>query len=218
MRILFVKTYKTMHKSKKVSKKGLTKGKWSGRIVELSRRRRPPKEKLSKKEKSLKIFEKVLDKEKMVWYNSRAVCERTVRNGHWKLNNKREVQSIVCAKELISSKSYIYSNKVKEAKINSSKDYNCGNADMIKIFREFDPGSGWTLAACITHSSRTELNRLILREASRQLSGGRVSNAWATCLCMRDNVWKRTLIPHNTATPHGDAVKDLLCRDGLASD
>ena len=27
----------------------------------------------------------------------------------------------------------------------------------IQFFREFDPGSGLTLAACITHSSRTEL-------------------------------------------------------------
>ena len=26
----------------------------------------------------------------------------------------------------------------------------------IEFFREFDPGSGLTLAACITHSSRTE--------------------------------------------------------------
>ena len=25
-----------------------------------------------------------------------------------------------------------------------------------EIFREFDPGSGWTLAVCLTHASRTE--------------------------------------------------------------
>ena len=28
--------------------------------------------------------------------------------------------------------------------------------DVYNIFREFDPGSGYTLAACITHSSRTK--------------------------------------------------------------
>ena len=39
----------------------------------------------------------------------------------------------------------------------------------IRIFREFDPGSGLTLAACITHSSRTEYGNIF--------SGGRVSNA-----------------------------------------
>ena len=27
----------------------------------------------------------------------------------------------------------------------------------IQFFREFDPGSGRTLAACLTHASRTEL-------------------------------------------------------------
>ena len=39
------------------------------------------------------------------------------------------------------------------------------------------------------------------------LSGGRVSNAWATCPIHRDNVWKRTLIPNMTTTPHGEEVK-----------
>ena len=29
-------------------------------------------------------------------------------------------------------------------------------AVLIEIFREFDPGSGRTLAACLTHASRTE--------------------------------------------------------------
>ena len=37
------------------------------------------------------------------------------------------------------------------------------------IKREFDPGSGRTLAACLTHASRTKHIYM--------LSGGRVSNA-----------------------------------------
>ena len=49
-------------------------------------------------------------------------------------------------------------------------------------------------------------------------SGGRVSNAWATCPCVGDTVWKRTLIPHNIAESHGSAIKDLLRKDGLALD
>ena len=32
----------------------------------------------------------------------------------------------------------------------------------IEFFREFDPGSGLTLAACITHSSRTEKGASVL--------------------------------------------------------
>ena len=33
------------------------------------------------------------------------------------------------------------------------------------------------------------------RKSINNLSGGRVSNAWITCLTDRDNTWKRVLIP-----------------------
>ena len=71
---------------------------------------------------------------------------------------------------------------------------------------EFDPGSGWTLAACLTHASRTKHfiwfpSGLIIL----WLSGGRVSNAWVTCLVQGDNSWKRLLIPHKRTASH-DAV------------
>ena len=61
-----------------------------------------------------------------------------------------------------------------------------------RYYEEFDPGSGLTLAACITHSSRTERYSpwVVL------ISGGRVSNAWVTCLWEGNNTWKRVLIPH----------------------
>ena len=55
---------------------------------------------------------------------------------------------------------------------------------------EFDPGSGRTLAACLTHASRA---RKFLREFP---SGGRVSNTWATCLIEGDSLPKGRLIPH----------------------
>ena len=42
-----------------------------------------------------------------------------------------------------------------------------------------------------------------------QLSGERVSNTWATCLSVGDNIWKRMLIPHKTTVSHGTGVKDL---------
>ena len=35
---------------------------------------------------------------------------------------------------------------------------NTRKSDYIQYFREFDPGSGRTLAACLTHASRTELS------------------------------------------------------------
>ena len=52
--------------------------------------------------------------------------------------------------------------KKNEAMTNSSmkdlNDYGC----LDTIYREFDPGSGRTLAACLTHASRTELSSLLL--------------------------------------------------------
>ena len=50
------------------------------------------------------------------------------------------------------------------------------------------------------------------------ISGGRVSNAWATCPRVGDNVRKQTLIPHNVSEPHDSDTKDLLRKDGLALD
>ena len=143
-----------------------------------------------------KTFKKGIDKRKRMWYNNKVAAKRW-RNDPWKLNNKREVQSIfvknkVCANEL-NSKENTTQTKVKKAKSKTRKQRldHLGRDALIKWFREFDPGSGWTLAACITHSSRTDKG---LRSC---VSGGRVSNAWATCLFVWDNVWKRTLIPHN---------------------
>ena len=43
--------------------------------------------------------------------------------------------------------------------------------------QEFDPGSGRTLAACLTHASRAENCLGSLRMERTVLSGGRVSNA-----------------------------------------
>ena len=49
-------------------------------------------------------------------------------------------------------------------------------------------------------------------------SGGRVSNAWATCLALGDNSQKWLLIPHKTEAPHGAAAKAPAVQDGPASD
>lgn len=62
------------------------------------------------------------------------------------------------------------------------------------FFGEFDPGSGRTLAACLIHASRADRTRA----CSCLVSGGRVSNTWATCPQDRDNSGKPELIPDNT--------------------
>ena len=43
-----------------------------------------------------------------------------------------------------------------------------------------------------------------------ELSGGRVSNAWVTCLQEGDNILKRMLIPHDISEPHGSDIKDFI--------
>src|SRR5206468_5372051 len=55
---------------------------------------------------------------------------------------------------------------------------------------EFDPGSERTLAACLTHASRT-------RKGSQdpRYSGERVSNTWVTYPWVRNNLPKGGLIP-----------------------
>ena|SRR5690606_12247796 len=76
---------------------------------------------------------------------------------------------------------------------------------------EFDPGSGRTLAACLTHASRAE------RPLRGYSSGERVSNTWVTCPQLRDKPGKLGLIPNMT---HGRMVcvwKDLSAGDGLAA-
>ena len=55
---------------------------------------------------------------------------------------------------------------------------------------EFDPGSGRTLAACLTHASRTGHLRVV--------SGERVSNTWVICPVLRDKPGKLGLIPDRT--------------------
>ena len=55
------------------------------------------------------------------------------------------------------------------------------------------------------------------KEAAR-LSGGRVSNAWATCHILGDNARKRALTPHTRAGAHAPARKTPAVYDGPASD
>src|SRR3954452_16116181 len=65
---------------------------------------------------------------------------------------------------------------------------------LVRVFvGEFDPGSGRTLAACLTHASRT------VRPFRGYTSGERVSNTWVTCLKLWDKPGKLGLIPDRTS-------------------
>ena len=49
---------------------------------------------------------------------------------------------------------------VSDRAFQNSKDLNAPLGRLNTIFREFDPGSGRTLAACLTHASRTDEREL----------------------------------------------------------
>jgi hypothetical protein len=76
------------------------------------------------------------------------------------------------------------------------------------LFGEFDPGSGRTLAACLTHASRTE------RPFRGYSSGERVSNTWVICPALRDKLGKLGLIPDRTTACMGCGGKLLRCGMG----
>ena len=79
---------------------------------------------------------------------------------------------------------------------------------------EFDPGSGRTLAACLTHVSRTGSNQ---SQDWGRPSGERVRNTCETCPDLWDNSRKRLLIPDTVTRPHGQVTKDSSDREGLAA-
>jgi hypothetical protein len=69
---------------------------------------------------------------------------------------------------------------------------------LVRVFvGEFDPGSGRTLAACLTHASRT------VRPFRGYTSGERVSNTWVTCPLLWDKPGKLGLIPDMTCSCMG---------------
>src|SRR6476620_2558262 len=76
------------------------------------------------------------------------------------------------------------------------------------LFGEFDSGSGRTLAACLTHASRTE------RPFRGYSSGERVSNTWVICPALRDKPGKLGLIPDMTANRLVCGGKLLRCGMG----
>ena len=86
-----------------------------------------------------------------------------------------------------------------------------GSRLVSSIYGEFDPGSGRTLAACLTHASRT------VNSACGGISGERVSNTWATCPQLWDNSKKLGLIPDMTADRMVWWWKDLSAGDGPAA-
>ena len=165
-----------MKKTKKDEKIVLTKGKKRGIIWELSGRgwesERSGRGSAGKgAKKSPKKFEKRLDKRDAMWYNNQVAAKRRQRLaetiGHRSLKieqqsrenllerSTKQTQKCEVELEQIPKRKHKQS-KSKRAKKKLEDDCSAWESEIIQNIREFDPGSGWTLAACITHSSRTD--------------------------------------------------------------
>ena len=102
-----------------------------------------------------------------------------------KLNNERnekhQTGAQKCATEAcrdgVKSITRNCKDKKFEAMTNSSVNDLSSASCLDTIYREFDPGSGRTLAACLTHASRTRIYGKRIRPIEIEDSGGRVSNA-----------------------------------------
>ncbi len=57
-----------------------------------------------------------------------------------------------------------------------------------------------------------------LRNENKWISGGRVSNAWATCPVLEDSIGKLVVILHKLTVRHLKVRKDLSVQEGPASD
>ena len=159
---------------------------------------------------------------KSCWQKQRDVlkylgCQQRQHKGPWKLNNigknsKLEKESKRFFWEVWGARPHDNKKESRVIQRNAKRLREWVNTDikryLIKIGfnEEFDPGSGRTLAARLTHASRTELRGACFS----WLSGERVSNAWVTCLRVGDNSWKRLLIPHKTTGSHGPEVKGFI--------
>ena len=161
----------------------------------------------------------MLDKLKQLWYYVKAVSQKTARTLKIKQYKKRTeacegITLDILLKQWVNTLKTLLSNFETLMRCEMSNDFKLWEEIKIGFNKEFDPGSGRTLAARLTHASRTGMQSACWKHPS----GGRVSNTWATCPCVWNNVWKRTLIPHDAGGSHGPPAKDLSHRDGLAAD
>ena len=160
-------------------------------------------------ERLQKISKKVLDKRTFMRYNIQAVTKQVAAQQdleNWTKLKLVEPWTWVWKPTINNSK--FTSNSYRTQAIVSEwlQRFNAFKWRLNTIYKEFDPGSGRTLAARLTHASRTESRGACFS----WFSGERVSNAWVTCPGVGDNSWKRLLIPHKPTDPHGSAGKGFI--------
>ena len=136
--------------------------------------------------------------------------------GPWKLNNDESKEpdkiqkSFICTRiEKIQSSNC--ERKCSKERRSSWKDWYSLRTDIntivLRVWSWLRTNAGGVPNTC---KSNEALRQISSERSWRWLSGGRVSNAWATCPSEGDSVWKRTLIPHNITKPHDFVIKDFI--------
>ena len=108
----------------------------------------------------LKTFTKSsLDKSSKVWYNIKVAARKCDQQKvisstvSWKLNNALQVQKTLEIQESVREDD----KKTQNKSVSNWQDrYKQHSLCIYNFTKEFDPGSGRTLAARLTHASRTE--------------------------------------------------------------
>ena len=107
----------------------------------------------------LKTFTKSsLDKSPKVWYNIKVAARKCewqkviLSTVSWKLNNALQVQKTLEIQESVREDDKNTNKSVSNWQDRYKQIYLC----IYNFTKEFDPGSGRTLAARLTHASRTE--------------------------------------------------------------
>ena len=104
-----------------------------------------------------KINKKVLDNMEISWYNIKAVADK-------KNDRNLDNWTVKHMKTKILLHSFNFKRTVQWTKTVKGIDSQVVILNLDKHYiREFDPGSGWTLAACLTHASRAKRLRQNLR-------------------------------------------------------
>ena len=104
---------------------------------------------------------KGIDKREKKWYNRRALKGSERAKVSWKLNNAKKKQNPCkfCINWEINIRVKTQAKELR-AIVMKREIVNTGRYLIYKLNKEFDPGSGRTLAARLTHASRTDLKEL----------------------------------------------------------
>ena len=113
----------------------------------------------------LKTFTKSsLDKSSKVWYNIKVAARKCDQQKvisstvSWKLNNALQVQKTLEIQESVREDD----KKTQNKSVSNWQDrYKQHSLCIYNFTKEFDPGSGRTLAARLTHASRAEIESLL---------------------------------------------------------